>query len=171
MIQKEKLFGLGPGRLYIAPPEMSEKEAMSLACYAGPTKDGVTLFTESRIHEITDADGVLIRSIRYGERLRLTGKFSRLYPQVIARALGLEEHGTEILFGQYGKGGRGARLRVVLVCTLPEEAGGAEMRFSMTAGITSPFRLPMNGEREGGIPFTLTAETDGAGFSGRLVFE
>jgi len=170
MVNEEKLYGLGPGRLYIAPAEVSEKEACTLSYYAGPTKDGVKLAYSVKIHEIVDYYGALVRSLRYGERVRVEGRLTRLHPKVIARLLGSPEDAYAIRFGGTPARGKLTRVRVVLVCALPAEAGGGEMRFSMLATASSEAILALSGGRDSAIGFALTAETDDAGFSGRLVF-
>lgn len=170
MDKEEKLFGLGPGRLYIAPAEVSEMDACSLAYYAGPTADGVKLAYSVKVHEIVDYYGALVRSLRFGERVRVEGRLTRLHPKVIARLIGSEEDAFALRFGGAPLRGKLTRVRVVLVCTLPAEAGGGEMRFSMTATAASSAILALSGGRDSSIGFALTAETDDAGFSGRLVF-
>lgn len=169
MIEEEKRFGLGAGKLYIAPAGVSEENAVSPTWYAGPTKGGVTLSYTAKVHEITDNFGRLVRSLRYGERLRLEGELIRLYPQVLARVIGAAPYPGKLELGGIGKEGRAARVRVVLVCRIPKEAGGGEMRFSMLAGASSGASLSLTGERNSAVRFALTAETDGAGFSGKMV--
>lgn len=168
-MDEEKRFGLGAGKLYIAPAGLSEEEAVSPVWYAGPTKKGVTLTYTARVHEITDYSGRLVRSVRYGERIRLEGEMVRLYPEGIARVIGAPAFPEKLELGGIGREGRTARVRVVLVCRLPREAGGGEMRFSMIAGACSGAALALTGERDSAVRFSLTAETDGAGFSGRMV--
>lgn len=170
MTQEEKCFGLGAGRLYVAPASTPEAEMHSLNYYAGPTKGGVQLSYAAKIHEITDYAGVLVRSIRYGERVRLSGRMARLYPRVLAAASGSRLTGDELFPGALTAAGRSARVRVLLVCPLPAEAGGGEMRFSMIASAASGFSFLLSPQRDSSYDFTLTAETDGAGFSGKLVF-
>lgn len=169
MKNEEKIFGLGAGRLYIAPGNTAEEHACSTAYYAGPTREGVTLSYTAKVHEITDYYGNRVRSLRYGERMKIEGEMSRLYPGVIARAIGAPAEENAIAFGGVSGEGRLARVRVTLVCSLPAEAGGGEMRFSMLAGASSGASLSLTGMRDSAVRFSLTAETDDAGFSGRMV--
>lgn len=169
MIDEEKRFGLGAGKLYIAPAGVSAEHAVSSSWYAGPTKGGVTLAYSAKVHEITDFSGRLVRSVRYGERIRLEGELVRLYPEVLARVIGAQPSPGTLDLGGVCREGRTARVRVVLVCRLPESAGGGEMRFSMLAGASSGAALALTGERDSAVRFVLTAETDGAGLSGRMV--
>lgn len=165
----EKYFGLGAGRLYIAPLSVSEEEARSLKWYAGPTKGGVTLAYTAKTHDVTGWDGSLSRSIRYGERIRLTGKLSRLYPRVLAAATGSPSGADAVLLGGRLPEGRHPRLRVMLVCELPTEVGGGEIVFSFRATAASGASIHLSPERDSAWSFDLTAETDGAGFAGRMV--
>ena len=169
MMEEEKRFGLGAGKLYIAPASVSEEEAVSPVWYVGPTKGGVTLAYTAKVHEITDCCGRLVRSVRYGEKIRLEGEMVRLYPQGIARILGASEHPGKLEWGGVCPRGKTAQVRAVLVCRLPREAGGGEMRFSMLAGASAGASLSLSGERDSAVRFSLTAETDGAGLSGRMV--
>ncbi len=162
---EEQIFGLGAGRLYIAPATVSEAEATALTYYAGPTKGGVTLAYTAKTHEILGWGGEVVRSIRYGERLRLTGKLSRLYPRVLAAATGGTLRDGAVTFG----GGPTRRVRVVLVTDLPEKAGGGETVFSFIAAAASPFTLSLTPSHDSAWEFSLTAETDGAGFTGKWV--
>ena len=140
MIDEEKRFGLGAGKLYIAPAGVSAEHAVSSSWYAGPTKGGVTLAYSAKVHEITDFSGRLVRSVRYGERIRLEGELVRLYPEVLARVIGAQPSPGTLDLGGVCREGRTARVRVVLVCRryivltgyiLPagetEEARAAEM--------------------------------------------
>lgn len=167
---EEKYFALGAGRLYIAPASVTGEEARSLLYYAGPTRGGVTVSYSARIHEITDYSGALIRSLRYGERVRAEGKLSRLYPRAVSAAIGAPLTGGVLALGGTGGRGRLARVRVVLVCALPEETGGGEFVFSMLATASSGLCFSLSPERDSSVSFSLQAETDGAGLSGRLVF-
>lgn len=167
MVDEEKLFGLGPGRLYLAPAEVSEADARHLRYYAGPTKDGVTLSYSARIHEITDYAGKLVRSLRYGERITLTGKMSRLQPKVLSEMIGAPYENGTLAPGALPFAGKLMRVRVVLVCALP---GGGEMVFSMIASATSGMQVRLAGGFDSAVPFSLTAETDSAGMTGKLVF-
>lgn len=169
-MNEEKCFGLGPGRLYIAPVSVPESEVFSVPWYAGPTKDGVTLSYSAKIHEITDYYGALARSIRYGERVRVEGRLSRIYPSAVCRAVGAPFSAGTIAFGAVSDAGRLAQVRVGLLCALPEACGGGEMRFLMRASASSGAILALSAQRDSAISFSLTAETDDAGFSGRLVF-
>lgn len=168
MKNEEKVFGLGAGRLYIAPATLSEEESVALTYYVGPTKGGVTLTYAAKLHEITDYSGRVVRTLRYGERIRLEGALSRLYPVAISRILGGDASETAILFGGMPQAGRHAPVRATLVCQLP--GGVGEMRFSMLAGAAAGAALSLTGERDSAIRFTLSAETDDAGFVGRMVF-
>lgn len=169
MMDEEKRFGLGAGKLYVAPAGVSEENAVSPTWYAGPTKGGVTLTYTAKVHEITDISGRPVRSVRYGERIRLEGELVRLYPEVIARVIGAPPFPGKLELGGVSLAGRTARVRAVLVCRLPKSAGGGEMRFSMLAGACSGAALSLTGERDSAVRFALSAETDGAGFSGRMV--
>lgn len=170
-MNEEKCFGLGPGRLYIAPVSIPEEELFTMPWYAGPTKDGVTLSYCAKVHEITDYFGTLVRSVRYGERIRLEGKLSRIYPGAICRAVGAPFYGGEIPLGALSDAGRCAQVRVGILCTLPEGAGGGDMRFVMRASASSGAILALSAQRDSSVAFSLTAETDGAGMTGRLVFQ
>lgn len=171
MMREEKCFGLGAGRLYVAPVSTPEAEMHSLKYYAGPTSGGAELSYSAKIHEITDYAGTLVRAIRYGERISLRGRMARLYPRVLAAATGSPLTENALFPGGVTESGRGARVRVLLVCALPEEAGGGDMCFSMTAAASSGFSFHLSPERDSSVGFQLTAETDGAGFSGKLVFQ
>lgn len=166
---EEKYFGLGAGRLYIAPLSVSEEEARSLKWYAGPTKGGVTLAYRAKTHDITAWDGSLARSVRYGERIRLTGRLARLYPRVLATATGSPAAADAVLLGGRLPQGRHPRLRVMLICELPTEVGGGEIVFSFRATAASGATLTLSPERDSAWSFDLTAETDSAGFAGRMV--
>jgi hypothetical protein len=162
---EEQIFGLGAGRLYIAPATVSEADATSLTYYAGPTKGGVTLSYTAKTHDILGWGGEVVRTIRYGDRLKLTGRLSRLYPRVLAAATsGTLKEGV-VTFG----GAPTRRVRVVLVADLPEEAGGGETVFSFLAAAASPFSLSLTPDHDSGWEFCLLAETDGAGFTGKWV--
>lgn len=169
-MNEEKLFGIGAGRLYIAPAWVDAERSVSVAYYAGPTRGGVTLAYQNKIHEITDYYGRLIRQIPYGDRIRVEGRLARLYPQVMNRLIGAPQSTTAVRFGESGEGGRAAQVRVTLVCTLPESAGGGEMCFSMLASAVSGAAMAFSADRDSSVSFSLTGESDGAGFSGRLVF-
>lgn len=165
---EEKYYALGAGRLYIAPWETPEAEVRSLKWYAGQTKGGVTLAYTAKEYEIRGWDGELQRTVRYGGKIRLTGKFARLYPRVIAAATGAPVSDSAILLG--GKGDAGtARVRVILVSEIPESAGGGEVVFSMIAGASSGMSVHFSPERDSAWDFSLTAESDDAGVSGKLV--
>ena len=168
-MNEEKCFGLGPGRLYIAPVGVGEEELFRMTWYAGPTKDGMTLSYSAKTHEITDCAGRLVRTVRYGERIVLEGRLSRLYPGAICRAIGADAPAGEILFGSVGQGGRCASLTVGILTPLPAEAGGGEMRFVMRASASSAAALALSALRDSSVSFRLTGETDGAGFTGRMV--
>lgn len=170
-MNEEKCFGLGPGRLYIAPVSVPEEEVFTIPWYAGPTKDGVTLSYCAKVHEITDYFGTLVRSVRYGERIRLEGKLSRIYPGAICRAVGAPVGEGVIPLGAVCGAGRCAQVRVGILCTLPEGAGGGEMRFLMRASAASGAILALSAQRDSAVAFTLSAESDGAGMTGRLVFQ
>ncbi len=167
----EKYFGLGAGHLYIAPLSVSEAEVRSEKWCAGPTKGGVTLAYAAKNHDITGWDGSLVRSIRYGERLRLTGKLSRLYPRMLSALTGspVSAAGTAVFLGGRLPEGRHSRLRVMLVCELPAEVGGGEIVFSFRATAASGASITLSPQRDSSWSFDLTAETDGAGFAGRMV--
>jgi len=169
MTNEEKVFGLGAGRLYIAPASVSEEEARTLPYYAGPTKGGVTLTYTTKIHEITDYYGRLVRSLRYGERVRAEGRLSRLYPRILTALAGAADAGGALSLGSVGESGRLVQLRAVLVCALPEEAGGGEFVFSMLATASVKLLLTLSSMHDSSVGFSLTGETDGAGFSGRMV--
>jgi hypothetical protein len=146
-----------------------EEKAASFSYYVGPTKGGVTLHYAARVHEIIDYFGSRVRTLRYGESIRLEGELSRLYPTALARALGARRTAEGIELGCTGDAGRAAQVRAVLVCRLPDEAGGGEMRFSFLAGASAGAALTLSPQRDTGVRFTLTAETDGAGLTGRMV--
>lgn len=166
---EEKLFGLGAGRLYISPLSVSEEESRSKLWYAGPTKGGVTLAYSVKNHDITGWDGSLVRRIRYGERIRLTGRLSRLNPRVLSVVTGSPAGEGGVLLGGRLPGGRHTRLRVVLVCDLSEEVGGGEIVFSFRATAASGTSVTLSPARDSAWDFDLTAETDSAGFAGRMV--
>ncbi len=168
-MKEEKCFGLGPGRLYIAPVGVGEEELFRIPWYAGPTKDGMTLSYSAKIHEITDYTGAVVRSVRYGEKIVLEGKLSRLYPAAICRAIGADVRTGEIPFGSLGAAGRCASLTVGIITPLPAEAGGGDMRFVMRASASSSAALALSALRDSAVSFRLTGETDGAGFAGRMV--
>ena len=170
MTNEEKVFGLGAGRLYIAPASVSEEEARTLPYYAGPTKGGVTLTYNAKIHEITDYCGRLVRSLRYGERVRAEGRLSRLYPRVLTALTAAPAWDGVLGLGGIGDSGRLVQVRAVLVCALPEEAGGGEFVFSMLATASEKVMLTLSSMHDSSVGFSLTGETDGAGFSGRMVF-
>lgn len=167
---EEKYYGLGAGRLYIAPWHVSEEEARSLKWYAGPTKGGVTMAYSAKVHEIKGWGGEIVRSVRYGEKITLTGKLSRLYPRVLAAAVGAPIEANTVHLGGKTNEGRHARLRVILVCALPASAGGGEIVFSMCAAAASPAAFVLSPDRDSAWSFSLTAETDDAGLKGKLVF-
>lgn len=169
-MNEEKCFGLGPARLYIAPMGVTEEALFSMPWYAGPTKDGVTLTYTAKVHEIRDYFGNLVRSIRYGERIRLDGRLSRLYPAAICRAVGAPVGASVIPLGAVSDAGRGMQVRVGLSCALPADCGGGEMRFTMRASAASGAVMALSGLRDSSLGFSLTAESDGAGFAGKLVF-
>lgn len=168
-MKEEKCFGLGPGRLYIAPVGVGEEELFTMPWYAGPTKDGMTLSYCAKIHDITDYYGTLVRSVRYGERITLEGKLSRIYPAAICRAVGADPRTGEIPFGAVGDGGRCLQLRVGILCPLPAQAGGGEMRFLMRTSASVEAVVSLSAQRDSSVSFRLQGETDGAGFSGRMV--
>ncbi len=167
---EEKYFALGAGRLYIAPENVSEAEARSMKWYAGATKGGVQMTYFNRVHEITAWDGAVIRSVRYGERVRVEGRLLRLYPRVLSAATGSPLDGSAVYLGGRGAAGRHTRVRVTLVCALPKSAGGGEIVFSFIASAASGAVLSLSPERDSAWQFSLTAETDDAGFSGKVVF-
>ncbi len=159
-------YTLGAARLYIAPAEVPEGEATSLKYYAGPTSGGVRLTYTPRLHEVKNWAGDTVTSIRYGEKITLTGKLSRLYPRVLAAATGsVYTDGTVYP----GKSRRLARVRVVLLCDIPDEAGGGEAVFSFLAAAASPAAVHLLPTKDGGWDFSLTAQTDGAGLWGKWV--
>lgn len=166
---EEKLFGLGAGRLYISPLSVSEEETRSERWLAGPTKGGVTLAYSVKNHDITGWDGSLVRRIRYGERIRLTGRLSRLYPRILAAVTGSPADEKGVLLGGRLPGGRHTRLRILLVCDLPSEVGGGELVFSFRATAASGTSITLSPARDSSWDFDLTAETDDAGFAGRMV--
>ncbi|MBQ8746243.1 MAG: hypothetical protein IJZ08_00035 [Clostridia bacterium] len=165
---EEKYYALGAGRLYIAPWETPEAEVRSLKWYAGQTKGGVTLAYTAKEYEVRGWGGELQRTVRYGGKIRLTGKFARLYPRVIAAATGAPVSDSAILLGGKGEAGT-ARVRVILVSEIPESAGGGEVVFSMRAGASSGMSVHFSPERDSAWDFSLTAESDDAGVSGKLV--
>lgn len=167
---EEKYFALGAGRLFIAPESVSEEASRSMKWYAGSTKGGVQLTYSNRVHEITAWDGSVIRSVRYGECIRVEGRLLRLYPRVLAVATGSPMDGSTVYLGARGGAGRHGRVRVTLVCALPKEAGGGEVVFSFIASAASGAALALSPERNSAWQFSLTAQTDGAGFSGKVVF-
>lgn len=169
MTQEEKIFALGPGRLYIAPAGIPESKIRSLLYYAGPTKGGVTLKYETKIHEITDYRGKVIRCIPYGEKLRAEGKLARLNPHVLADAVGIPYEKRILAFGSRRKSGRIHRLRVMLVCTIPAEAGGGEFVFSMICTAASGTAFTLSPERDSSYTFSFLGESDGAGMQGKAV--
>lgn len=168
MTNEEQYFALGAGRLYLAPASVSEAEARSLPYYAGSTKGGVTLAYSARVHEITDYFGALVRSLRYGERIRVEGRLARLYPAALARATGSRFENGVLTPGAPLPEGRLAQIRVTLVCALPD--GKGEFVFSMLATPSGGFTVSLSPERDSSVSFSLAAETDGAGLSGRMVF-
>lgn len=171
MQEEEKYFGLGPGRLYIAPLSVPEAEARSLRYYVGPTKGGVHLAYSAKIHEITDYTGRLIRQLRYGERIRLSGRMARLYPAALRAVTGSPGQGGLTALGGQGEAGRLQRVRVILQCALPAgSTGGGEMGFSCVASAVSGAAFSLSGDRDCACDFSLTAESDDAGMCGRLVF-
>ena len=165
---EEKYYALGAGRLYIAPWETPEAEVRSLKWYAGQTKGGVTLSYTAKEYEVRGWGGELQRTVRYGGKIRLTGKFARLYPRVIAAATGAPVSDAAILLGGKKETGT-ARVRVVLVSEIPQSAGGGEVVFSMRAGASSGMSVHFSPERDSAWDFLLTAESDDAGVSGKLV--
>ncbi len=162
MQNEEKIIGLGAGRLYLAPASVTEEQAQDSRYFAGPTRGGVTLVWSARIHEITAYTGRLVRAIRFGERVRLEGRLARLSPVLFSYMTGRWER--ERLPASR------TRMRVVLRCALPPAAGGGEMVFSMIASQTGTPSLTLHSSRDSSYPFTLTAESDDAGMTGRLVF-
>ena len=56
-----------------------------------------------------------------------------------------------------------------LVSEIPESAGGGEVVFSMRAGASSGMSVQFSPERDSAWDFSLTAECDDAGVSGKLV--
>ena len=169
VLQEEKIFALGPGRLYIAPAGIPENKIRSLLYYAGPTKGGVTLKYETKIHEITDYRGKVIRAIPYGERLRAEGKLARLNPHVLADAIGAPYEKRVLSFGGRRKAGRATRLRLMLVCAIPPEAGGGEFVFSMICTAASGTAFTLSADRDCSYTFSLLGESDGAGMIGKAV--
>ncbi len=167
---EEKYFALGAGRLYIAPWGTADTEIRSLKWYAGQTKGGVTLAYAAKTHEIYGWGGELLRTVRYGERIRLTGRLARLYPRVIAAATGSPVSGQAVLLGGECGEGRHRSVRVLLVSEIPERAGGGEVVFDMRAAASSGLSLSLTPDRDSAWEFQLSAERDDAGFSGRLVF-
>lgn len=167
---EERYFALGPGRLYIAPASTTEAESRSMKWYAGATKGGVQITYSARMHEITAWDGAVIRTVRFGERLRVDGRILRLYPRVLAAATGSPMEGNTVYLGGRGPGGRCARVRVTLVCALPKSAGGGDVVFSFIASAASGASLSLTPERDSSWQFSLMGETDSAGFSGKAVF-
>jgi len=159
---EENTIGLGAGRLYLAPASLTEEAARDARYYAGPTRSGLTLTWSARVHEITDYWGRLVRAVRFGERIRLEGRLTRLSPTVLSGMTGIRG-GVRVRAPR-------TRMRVVLVCALPAEAGGGEMVFSMIASQIGAPAVALTDARDSSYPFTLTAETDGAGMTGRLVF-
>ena len=167
---EEKYYALGAGRLYIAPAEVSEAAARSLRFYAGATKGGVKLQYSAKVHEIKGWDGEVVRSVRYGARVRIEGRLVRLYPRVLAAATGSPTDGSIVYLGGKTDAGRHARVRIVLVAEIPESAGGGEVVFSLIASASSGAELSLSPERDSAWKFSLIAESDDAGVMGKVVF-
>ena len=111
----------------------------------------------------------MIRAIPYGERLRAEGVLARLNPHVLADAIGASYDKRVLSFGARRKTGRITRIRLLLVCAIPPEAGGGEFVFSMICTAASGTAFTLSADRDSSYTFSLLGESDGAGMQGKAV--
>ena len=106
------------------PEDLLEREENLV----GEAKDSCTLRYEYKTKELLDVEGKVAATVRFGERVRVSGILERVIPKMIPAVLGR---------------GAGA-LSVLLVCPLP---GGEDFRLYVNGGIGDGARFDL---KEGG---------------------
>lgn len=102
-------FSLGPGEIFIAPGKVSAEKLFDAANKAGDTEGGCVLKYEYKSKELYDVWGNLASTLRFGEKVSVTGKLRRIG----AAAL------SALISGDGKSGGRG-QVSVMVLCPLPD---------------------------------------------------
>lgn len=113
-------FALGPGKIFAAEGKIAEDVLESKKYLVGEARDTCTLRYEYKTKELYDTDGNVAATLRFGEKVRVSGNLDRMIPDALPVILGKA-------------GGKGA-LSVLLVCPLP---GGEAFRLYLNGGVGS----------------------------------
>lgn len=150
-------FALAPGKLYLCAGNVPKAAMRRQENYAGPTRGGVKVKYTSKIHEITDADGNCMATLRYGERITVTGNLARITPHMIAELIGADgenvsDSGTVSL-----SAGRPSLkyLTFYLVCPIDN---GEEFELYLRSSAADCATFSLGASDENGLAFTLVSE-------------
>ncbi len=133
-------FSLGPGEVYMAPGRVSAGELYDITKKAGDTEGGCVLKYEYRTKELYDVRGNLATTLKFGEKLTVTGRLKRITENTLPM----------IISGDRSMGGRG-QVSVLLLCPLPD---GECFRLYVRGGVTDG--AVFNVKEGGCVEFSLT---------------
>ena len=77
-------FTLGPGEIYIRPGRVPQDEMEDYMYKAGDLMGGCNLKYEYSVRDLYDVNGEIAGTLRYGEKLSLTGKLCCILKDALA---------------------------------------------------------------------------------------
>lgn len=129
-------FAIGTALLYGAHGVVPEMMLDSLEHRIGEARDGCRLTYECKTKELYDLDGNTATILRFDERARLKGRFTRIFADALP-----------MLFPELMKNGENGKVSMLIKCPLPD---GDALRFYLTGGVIlgSSFDLKEGGNAE-----------------------
>lgn len=153
----ENEFALAPGKLYLCAGNVARSAMRCPENYAGPTRGGVKVKYSAKNHEITDADGNTVATLRYGERVTVTGNLARITPHMIAELIGADgENVSDTGMVRLSAGRPSLKyLTFYLVCPID---GGEEFELYLRSSAADCATFSLGTSDENGLAFTLVSE-------------
>ena len=134
-----KEFSLGPGSLYIAGGRTSERDLELSGIKAGDTDGGCVIKYEYKTKEICDIGGVTAAILRYGEKVKVSGRLLRISSAALP-----------LLMSDGGEEGCGV-LSALFICPLPD---GDYFRMYLSGGALTG--CTFKSSAGGGLDFEIT---------------
>lgn len=153
----ENEFALAPGKLYLCAGNVPKNEMQRKENYAGPTRGGVKVKYSAKKKEILDTDGNTVATVRYGEKVTVSGSLARITPHIIAELIGADgenvsNEGTVKLSSDKPSM---SCLTFYLVCPIED---GEEFEVYLRSGVASSATFSLGTADENGLAFTLVSE-------------
>lgn len=157
----ESAYALDAGTLYIASGNVSEATLRQTKYYAGETDGGCRVKYTAKVRELANDSGEIVDTVRYGERMTVSGKLKKMKLTSLAALCGcrsqFETKSHKLEPGTSGMRGKKGIVSALIVCPLPD---GGEFTTYVKGSASSGADLILSNERSSGIAFEISSIAD-----------